>query len=106
MTFSFARSCLDVIANDSSPDCGISREVESDERRFRSRIVGGGDVSEGEIPWQVGFDFFQVLACGDITLNPTQAALLEFGDLGKLLCGAVLVSSRYVSKLEETFLRT
>ena len=35
-----------------------------------------------------------------------QAALLEFGDLGKLLCGAVLVSSRYVSKLEETFLRT
>ena len=70
MTFSFARSCLDVIANDSSPDCGISREVESDKRRFRSRIVGGGDVSEGEIPWQVGFDFFKFCHGADlITLN-------------------------------------
>jgi len=63
-------------ATDDNCYCGISREVESDNRRFRSRIVGGGDVSEGEIPWQ--------------------AALLEFGDLGKLLCGAVLVSSRHV----------
>ena len=64
MTFSSARSCLDVIANDSSPDCGISREVESGKRRFRSRIVGGGDVSEGEIPWQVGFDFFKFCHSG------------------------------------------
>jgi len=54
--------------------CGLSSEGDSDRRRFRSRIVGGGEISEGEIPWQ--------------------AALVENGDLGKLLCGAVLVSSR------------
>jgi len=54
--------------------CGLSSEGKSERKRFRSRIVGGDKISQGEIPWQ--------------------AALVEYSDLGKLLCGAVLVSSR------------
>ena len=44
-------------------DCGLSSEGDSDRRRFRSRIVGGGEISEGEIPWQVGWAVESRLDC-------------------------------------------
>ena len=56
--------------------------------------------------WVLIFSSSVMVVTSSHSIYPTQAALLEFGDLGKLLCGAVLVSFRYVSKLEETFLRT
>ena len=56
--------------------------------------------------WVLIFSSSVMVPTSSHSIYSTQAALLEFGDLGKLLCGAVLVSSRYVSKLEETFLRT